>query len=187
MDIQAVISQLKTYAPIFSNRVAGAAEFAQSIEKQVFLTLPAAYIIPTGDVAESNNEGTNCLFQRVRESITISIELDNSTNRQGTVAITSVETVKYAVFAALLNWRIDPNNCPRGLEYDGAGLGTVDRGRLWWEMRFVLERIITDDDGFHITGDTLNTIETDIQITDTNAVPLVTPDILINTVTNLQD
>jgi len=187
MNIQAVISQLKTYAPIFGNRVAGAAEFAQSVEKQVFITLPAAYVMPRDEDAERNNEGTNCLFQRVWERITVVVELDNSTNRQGTVAITSVETVKYVVFAALLNWRIDPNNCPRGLEYAGGRLGNVDRGRLFYEFDYQLEVIITDDDGFQVTPDVLNTIETDIQITDTNAVPLVTPDIIINTVTNFQD
>ncbi|MCI0191455.1 hypothetical protein E7W63_21465 [Cronobacter sakazakii] len=51
MKLSLIIEALRSRAPSFKSRVAGAAEF-QALESNAKMMLPAAYVIPTGDIGE---------------------------------------------------------------------------------------------------------------------------------------
>jgi hypothetical protein len=151
MKIDKVIEQLKAYAAMFEGRVAGAADFAQGVESQVWLTLPAAYVIPLDEDATENVDTTS-LRQYVTERIGVIVEIDNSTDRRGQAAATSIDDARTWIFKALLNWHIDPNRSARGLYYGGGQLREFDRARLFYQFEFCLDSTISYDDGFQVGG-----------------------------------
>lgn len=147
MDIDAVITHLRANVPVLAGRVAGAADFARSLESQVSLTLPAAYVIPLDEDAEPNPPGSG-LRQNVTERIGVVVEFANDADRRGQVAATSRDAMRTALWAALLNWRIDPVRAAQGLFYAGGQLRDFDRARLFYQWDFALEITITQDDGW---------------------------------------
>lgn len=163
MDISKVITQLRTYCPSLK-LVGGSADFSTGLESVVNPTqLPAAFIIPDGDEADAN-QLSNALLQHVRERIQIVVEFDNSADRRGYGSANQVDAMKYAIFAALLNWRIDPTHAQRGLEYDGCEFIAMDRGRLWYGFRFSQELTISTADGFQETGVDLTEIDITVDL-----------------------
>ena len=108
MNLDAVITQLKTYAPVFNGNVAGAAQFALAVEDQGWLPRPAAYVIPLEDETEANANQTG-LYQLVREKIGIIVDLDNAVDRRGQAAAPqAVNAIRPALRAAVRNRRPDP-------------------------------------------------------------------------------
>lgn len=149
MDLVAVVAQLKAYVPAFEKRVAGAADFATGLESQVWQALPAAYVVPMKDEAEANDE-QNGLRQVITERVGVVVEFDNSQDRRGQEVTLLYESMRTALFKALLNWRIDPDRAPRGLAYGGGELVQFDRARLFYQFDFTLQIQIDDDDGFQV-------------------------------------
>lgn len=150
MNLDAVITQLKTYAPIFAQSVAGAASYAGDMANQTWLSLPAAYVVPLEDEAEPNANQTG-YYAMIREKIGVIVVLDNSADRRGQAAATqSVDAVRKAVLAALLNWRPDEKYQARGFSYVYGGMHPdgLDRARLRWQFDFAIETTITDADGW---------------------------------------
>ena len=157
MNIDAVIQQLKTYAPIFGERVAGIAEY-ELAKDQIWLQTPAAYVMPLDDEATPNRNLTG-LNQVVTETVAVIVDLDNSADRRGQAASTdALLPVRTAVFAAILNWRPDSENAARGFAYARGGLIASDRARLRWQFDFAIENIITSDDGFQLPSAPLTDI-----------------------------
>ena len=149
MNIDAVITQIKTFAPIFQGNVAGAASYAQAAD-QVFLPQPAAYVIDVSDETEPNQD-MNGVYQIVREKIGVIVDLDNRADQRGQAAATSaVNTMRAALWAALLGWRPDPQRQSRGFAYAGGGLigEGINRQYLRWQFDFVIETTIEDEDGW---------------------------------------
>lgn len=163
MNIDAVIQQLKTFAPIFNGNVAGIAEY-ELAKDQFWLPQPAAYVMPIDDEVSPNKDMTG-LQQIVTETVAIIVDLDNSADRRGQAASSdALLPVRTAVFAAVLNWRPDSENAARGFSYARGGLLYSDRARMRWQFDFSIENTITDHDGFQppapplvdISGDIIN-------------------------------
>ncbi len=148
MDLVGVVAHLRANVPVFAGRVAGAADFATGLESTVTQKLPAAYVIPLGDEAAPNDE-MNALYQGVTERIGVIVEFDNSVDRRGQTVTLQYAPIKAALFAAILNWRgTDPEHALRGFEYGGGQLLEFDRARLFYQFEFVLETVITTEDGW---------------------------------------
>lgn len=172
MNIDKVITQMRTYCPTFQNRVAGAADFAKGLETTVDMALPAAYCVMLEEAAEENTS-LNSLFQQVNERFAVILEIDNSTagggDRRGQGSADQVDPLKYEVFSAVLNWRIT-DRATKGVQYDGGRILDFDRARLWWQLEFSVITTIDSDDGFQEPFTPL----TEIDITDTN-IPQLPP------------
>ncbi|HVB67976.1 MAG TPA: hypothetical protein VNE67_08995 [Acetobacteraceae bacterium] len=172
MNIDGVIGQLKSLVPTFGGNVAGAAAYAKAVEDQVWLPQPAAYVIPLDESAEPNQEEVG-LYQLVTERIGVIVDLDNSADRRGQTTAAQLLALRYAVYAALLNWRPDwdqtnptTNREARGLYYAGGRLLDFDRARFFYQFEFALDTTITDADGWQLAGPPL----TDAFITVTDPV-----------------
>jgi hypothetical protein len=163
MRIDAVVAQLRLYAPVFGGRVAGAAEFAGGVSDQTWMASPAAYVLPLDEEA-GENDSNDGLYQIVAERVGVVLALDNSADRRGQSTATQLGGLRAAVFAALLNWRPDPNSQVRGYAYGGGRLLDMDRGRLFYQWEFVIATTITDDDGWQPPSVPLT--EIDLVITD---------------------
>jgi hypothetical protein len=167
MNIDLIISQLRTYATVFGGRVAGSAELA-TVQSQTWMAYPAAYVVPKGSDAEPNDYG-NGLLQLVKESFVVVVVLDNSIaaatgDRRGQTAYSTVETVEASIFGAILNWRMDPVSSNQSVFFVGMDVADMDAARLFVEFSFANIRTITADDGYLPTYDDLT--EINIQNTD---------------------
>lgn len=158
MNIDNVILQLRQNCDVFNGNVAGAADFAKGIETVVDMPLPAAYVVPLEDTA-GENILDNGLVQQVNERIAVIVEISNSADRRGQTSSDQINTLKYDIFSALLNWRIDPDRAVKGLQYDGGRLLDYDRGRLFWVFEFSLLVTIDDDDGYQVPTNPLDEID----------------------------
>lgn len=176
MNIDAIAAQLKASAALFNGNVAGAARFADSVEDQVWLPSPAAYVVP-GDDQAGENESQTGLYQIVSERIGVIVVLatptvggiTDLTDRRGQGAAAYLRIVRSAIFKAILNWRPDwdpanpaSNIETRGLYYTGAELLEFDRARFFYQFNFGLDTLITDDDGWLPSGDLLIQIQSTI-------------------------
>jgi len=142
-----VIAQLKAYAPIFNGNVAGAAEW-ELANDQVWMPQPAAYVVQVDDEAEPNGNLTG-LYQTVRRTIGIVVDLNNSADRRGQAASTdAVSEVRVAIFKAVLWWRPASENAANGFYYARGGYLRSNRARLIWQFDFTIETTLTSDDGF---------------------------------------
>lgn len=158
MNLDLVIQQLRGFATLFGNRVAGAAEFNAALETDALMTLPAAYVLRLQS-SPTENDSLDGLYQVSTRRIAVAVALDNSAERRGQAAITSLDAIEAALFGAILNWRPDPDRSARGFASDGDHLLHSDRARLWHQFEFVLEETITDADGFQPGGDPLVEID----------------------------
>lgn len=164
MNIAAVITRLREGASIFSNRVAGAADFATGLESTVNMTLPAAFVIPLEDEAVGNDEASG-LRQIISERIGVIVQIANDVtdmgDRRGQAPVEGVDAVRSAIFAAILNWRPSVPLLPaaRGFEYAGGRLVDFDRARLFWQFDFILETTVTDSDGWQAPAEDLEEID----------------------------
>lgn len=163
MNLQKVIDQLRQNASIFGGRVAGAADFAQATEQQGWMGLPAAYVIPLDEDATPNEFG-NGLEQHVTERIGVVVELDNSADRLSSKAVATLNEVRSAVWAALLNWRIDPDHGAQALYYGGGRVLDFDRARLFYQLELCLDRLLTDQEGWQEPTEPLTEIDVDVQV-----------------------
>jgi hypothetical protein len=175
MNINMVISQLKQSAVLFNNNVGGAAEYEKAVESQVWLPMPAAYVIPL-EMHAGPNETMNGLYQICTEKVGIIVALDNSGDRRGQGTVATIDQVQAALFSALLNWRPDsfadnPGQASqnpeaghesKGFRVDGAFLRGWDRARLFYEWDFSVDVTFTDADGWQQQGVPLTDIQTTI-------------------------
>lgn len=161
MDLSLVVTQLRQYCPILKT-VGGAADFDLGVETVVNPErLPAAYVIPLEDSAE-DNEMQNGLLQQVRERCGIVVEVDNAIDRRGQTSSFQIETLKYAIFKSILNWRIDAVRAQKGIQYAGGRILTMDRARLFWQFDFELLTTIIDEDGWQEPSVDLREIDVDV-------------------------
>ncbi|HWX48127.1 MAG TPA: hypothetical protein VNZ61_08745 [Roseomonas sp.] len=174
MNLDAVIQQIRIFAPVFEGRVAGAADYALAAD-QIWLQQPAAYVTPLEDDAGENENQTG-LYQVVREKIGVVVDLSNAvdpTDRRGQGPVTqAVYQYRAALWAALLNWRPDPVNQARGFAYAGGGLvgGGLTRQWLRWQFDFVVETTVTTADGWHPPSEPLREIQGTVVNQDSGAI-----------------
>ncbi len=173
MDIGVIIGQLRALAPLFNGNVAGAAAYADGVDSQAWLPLPAAYVVPLDDDAGENLSQTGTQ-QIVSERIAVILVLNNATttgDRRGQASAEQYSTMRAAIFRAILNWRPDwnpatpaTNRESRGIYYVRGSLIDFDLARLFYQFEFGLDTTITEDDGWTDTPVPL----VDIQMTLTD-------------------
>lgn len=152
MRISDVIAQLRQYAPIFAENVAGSAGYNRGVSDQVWLQTPAAYVVPLEEDATENTDKGTGLRQWVTERVGVIIQLDNTADRRSQSSAEQLDVFKAAVFAALLNWHVEPKRSAQGLYYGGGEIMGSDRGRFFYQYTFCLRANIDQTDGFQITG-----------------------------------
>lgn len=149
MNLDAVITQLKTYAQVFNNNVAGGAQYELGISDQVWLPTPACYVVPLEEDAGPNLDKTaNGLRQIVTERVGVIVQLDNSADRRGQSSAVRLDTFRDAVNRALLNWGIDPSRGPQGLYYGGGERMGADRARFFYQLTYCFDATFDHTDGF---------------------------------------
>lgn len=154
MNLDKVITQIKSKVAIFNGNVAGAAAYANAVADQVWLPTPAAYIIPL-DEDSTGNEQQSGLQQIITERIGVIVQLDNTGDRRGQGAILEYDGARTALFSQILDWRPDwdvnnptANREARGLYYAGGRLVDFDRARLFYQFDFALDITVTEADGW---------------------------------------
>jgi hypothetical protein len=163
--LDATISQLRAYCPPFGGRVAGAADFTQGLENyNANMMPPAAYVVPLDQDSDGNRNMTG-LFQFVRKTVGIVVELDAQPDLRGQAPAMTYDDIEAALFAAILNWR--PVECrvpnSQGYWFAAGRFLDLDRKRLFYRWDFSIDYQITEEDGWHAPDPpiTLNTIEID--------------------------
>ena len=163
MNLSIVIAQLRNVTTFFNQNVAGAAAFANGVEDQVWLPLPAAYVVPVESSATENEEETG-LYQIVSRRFKV-IVVDNAisaSGRRGQGAVEAQDSIEPAIFSALLNWRPDPTRSTKGIYKVSDGLVNFGRARLFYEYEFGLDETITDADGWQLPSVPLIGVESTI-------------------------
>jgi hypothetical protein len=179
------IDHLRANCPIFSGRVAGAADYVQGLRNyNENMTLPAAYVVPLAQDAEAGQYGPNQqmtgLYEIVDKVTGVIVEFDARTDRRGQVPAMQYDEVEAALFAALLNWTpvgcVVPNK--QGYAFQGGRFLDLDRARLFYQWEFLLRYQLTDEDGWQDTeGEDLRSIEIDIFHKEGAAIIEAPPDV----------
>jgi hypothetical protein len=161
--LSSFIGSLRTSAPIFGGRVAGAAEFYKGLrDYNTSMILPAAFVLPLGQDAERNNQVAGGLYQVVHKTVGVAVELDAQRDRRGQDPTMSFEIIETQIFASILNSYVGDCRMVQGTYFTGARYLDLDRARLWYQWEFGLDWIITDLDGVQFPSIPLETIEVDI-------------------------
>lgn len=132
MNLDLVIQQLRARAPMFGQRVAGAANF-KVLPETAKLDVPAAYVIPLSEepAAAASQNGYR---QQVRDQLAVVVVLSNLAEERGQTAASSLEAVRVALFKALLGWQ--PTKDYDAMEFEGGQLLHLDRARMYYQFEF---------------------------------------------------
>lgn len=131
MKLSAVVAQVREYCPSFAGRVAGGIDF-DAVATSTQLSLPAAYVVATGDTP-SKNDLQNGIRQNVRDEFDVVVVLD-SRDERGQAAVDLLHDVRRELWRALLGWRPDAENDP--IEYAGGELVVINRNRVIYRYSF---------------------------------------------------
>jgi len=142
MNIDNVIVRLRQACPNFANRVAGAAEFA-ALSPNAKVAVPAAFVIPANDQA-GDQESANRYRQVITDRIAVVVVLDNTADRRGQAAVTTVHGIRAELWRALLLWPPGPEY--DGLVYEGGQSLQMDAARLYYQFEFSAESEISVED-----------------------------------------
>ena len=144
MQLEPVIAALKARCAAFNNRISGAAQF-KLLPETMQLTVPCAYVIPLDD-APQESRSLNSIRQPMVDSFAVIVALSNTPDEKGQAATHSVDSLRTALWAALLGWR--PADRYDGINYEGGTLLQVDRARLWYQFEFGALMEIEPGDGW---------------------------------------
>lgn len=169
MNIADIITQLRTYATVFGERVHGAAEYS-AIEGQevTSLAVPSAYVIPISDeTTETTSKASNAPHIEVTSNFAVLVVVDNTTDRTGLAGVKSYDAIRTALWAALFNWPVE-SSVITPLRYRGSRLIERNRARLSWAFNFSYGFTITPADGFQPTFNNFDTIHVDVDMISPN-------------------
>lgn len=172
MNIDAIIVQLRALCPIFDGNVAGAMAYANGVKDQVWLPLPAAYVLHGEEDADENTSmGSEQQIVHERIVVVSVVETLNvggasdPADRRGQAAAAYLDTLRASIFRAILNWRPDwnPPNVAlnreaRGIYYVGSTYppdGGFDRARFFYQFIFGLDTTFSYLDGWQLPSDPL--------------------------------
>jgi hypothetical protein len=142
-----IIASLRSHAPIFEGRVAGAAEFYKGLrDYNTSMVMPAAFVLPLGQDA-TQNITYGALQQIMHKSIGVAVELDTQRDRRGQEPTMQFEEIETQILASVLNLYIGDCRMTQGAYFTGARYLDLDRARLWYQWEFGLDWQITDLDG----------------------------------------
>jgi hypothetical protein len=159
-----LIAQLRSNAPVFGGRVAGAAEYQRGLrDYNTSLPLPAAYVLlPLAQEAEPN-DSFGGLFQIVHVHFGVAVELDAQRDRRGQAPMMDLEAIWAEVNASILNLYIDDCHfVPKGVYVTGGRfLEGLDRARVFYQFEYGYDWQITDADGVQPIAIPLVSVELD--------------------------
>jgi hypothetical protein len=159
LNLDKIITQLRTYCDAFGNRVAGAANQYEGVANTSSLALPAAYVYPMGSEAGEHQGQGASLRQILTEHFGVCVILDNSADRRGQEAADLINNLRISLLKAIYNWRVDVSHASRGVYYVGDKDMSMDRARLQWEFEFAVDATLTYMDGYLIPTVPLNQLE----------------------------
>lgn len=130
-----IIPRLRAQCPIFSGRVAGAADFAAaSLADDV--VVPCAFVLPGGDVP-GDQELIGEPLQELSERFTVAVCVSNLTDERGQDGAEQLHDIRAQLLTALLGWSPDGSATFGPVTYLGSdGDPTIDRARIWHAYDF---------------------------------------------------
>lgn len=161
MQLEPIISALRTRCPSFGNRIAGAAQF-KLLPENAALAVPCAFVIPLDD-SPQESRAQNSVRQALTDSFAVVVAVSNVADEKGQIGAQSTHSLRAEVWAALLGWR--PDLRYDGINYEGGHLLSLDRARLWYQFEFGALMEIEPSDGYqetelatlpHFDGGTIN-------------------------------
>ena len=148
MQVELIVQALRTRCPVFVNRVAGAADF-KMLEEATHLAVPCAFVVPLDD-SPDQNASSNSTRQTMVDSFAVIVALDNTPDEKGQGAAATVDSLRTALWAALLGWQ--PTADYDGITYQGGQLLRLTRARLWYQFEFGASMEIGPEDGYQATA-----------------------------------
>lgn len=148
MQVELIVQALRLRCPVFSNRVAGAADF-KMLEEATHLAVPCAFVVPLDD-SPDQNASANSTRQTMVDSFAVIVALDNTPDEKGQGAASTVDSLRTALWAALLGWQ--PTADYDGITYQGGQLLRLTRARLWYQFEFGASMEIGPEDGYQATA-----------------------------------
>lgn len=143
MKLTPIIAALRSRCPRFENRVGGAAQF-KAIPEAGKLKLPAAYVVPSEDVAGENRSQTD-YWQDLTEGFSVIVVLSNERDEKGQWASSdAVHDVRGELWKALLGWEPYPE--AHEIVYAGGMLLELNRYELYYQFDFTVKYEITEED-----------------------------------------
>lgn len=147
MLLEPIIAALRTRCPVFTNRIAGAAQF-KTLPESAAMQLPCAFVIPLDD-SPGESRSQNSVRQELSEAFAVIVALDNTVDEKGQGGAASVHAMRAVLWSALLGWQ--PGADSSGIVYEGGHLLGLDRARLWWQFEFSAPMEIGPTDGWQAT------------------------------------
>lgn len=176
MDIDLIISQLREYAPSFSERIAGAAQF-KSLSENTSLPMPSGYVIPLDD-SPGPSGSLNAVRQELTDGFGVVVCLSNAVDERGQTSAKALHLIRKELWKALLGWR--PTDEYNGVIYDGGSLLQLNRAQLWYQFEFSATMEIGPSDGWEegmlAALPKLQTVHINVDVIEPIAQPLPGPD-----------
>lgn len=144
MDLDLVITQLKTWAPSLGARVSGAAAFKR-LKENTALATPCAFVLPLADDPQPA-ASQNAVRQYMVDSFAVVVAVSNATDERGQGAAATIDAMRGELWAALLGWR--PTSDYDGVQYEGGSLQEMDRFQLFYQFEFGAAMEIGPEDGW---------------------------------------
>lgn len=140
MKLEPVITQLRSQVAALSNRVGGAALFAQVAETES-LAVPHAFVVPVADDA-SDSQTSGPITQVVEEVFGVIVAISNTEDERGFDANEALDDIRTALWDALIGW--PPAAGMAGCQYIGSEVLTISRARLWRQFNFSTVYVIQE-------------------------------------------
>lgn len=144
MQLEPIISALRTRCPTFATRIAGAAQF-KLLPENAALAVPCAFVIPLDDSPQPSM-AMNSVRQVLNDSFSVIVAVSNVTDEKGQISAHSIDALRAELWAALLGWQ--PADRYDGITYEGGSLLTLDRARMWYQFEFGALMELEPDDGW---------------------------------------
>ncbi|WP_157669908.1 hypothetical protein [Chitinibacter sp. GC72] len=128
MKIKPIIEYLKAQCPLLKS-VGGAADYAEG-KKLLKHQLPAAFVIPLGDI-DGPNSVVGEVHQERRTAFALIFAQSNLKKAGGVDDVDELQQLRAQVRDALLGWL--PPECDQAIEAAGGKLLDFDDAVLWWQ------------------------------------------------------
>ncbi|WP_339503882.1 phage tail terminator protein [Pseudomonas sp. RL_105y_Pfl2_101] len=132
MKITPILTQLREQCPTLAHRVAAGFDLA-TLQAEIPLQTPCAYVLPTADIA-SKNAAQNVTLQAVRDRFDAVLVLDAT---DATKALDLLHDLRAELWRALVGFK--PGAEYIGIEYDGSELVSINSSRALFRLRFFAE------------------------------------------------
>ncbi len=148
MNIEPIITALRSRATSFGGRVFGAADW-KSLPQKINPSQPAAYVIPTREEA-GELETANGYRQTVSNVFSVTVIVDNTKDERGQNALRQLDTLEKELFKSLLGWeRSTDTDDFSPIVFESGYLVERDSARLIWNFEFSFDSYIGIEDTYH--------------------------------------